>query len=205
MDRTLGLVAGLTGAALMFFLDPTGGRRRRALVRDRFVREAHRTQRFGRAATRDLTNRLTGMAARVTHPAARETTTLDQDDELAAKVRTSFGRAVTHPGAVHVAVRRGVVDLDGAVLSHELAPLIDAIAGVHGVVGVNNRLLVSEHPGHIPGLQGDGTLPRRRVRHLVRAPGLQLAALAGVSAGIVAILVKRIVTEQRHSPERLQA
>jgi BON domain-containing protein len=201
MNRSYGLAAGLTGAVLMFFLDPVAGRRRRALVRDRFVREAHRTQRYGRAAGHDLTNRLTGMASQLTRAGATET--VQSDDTMAANVRTAFGRVVTHPGAIHVTVRRGVVDLDGAVLSHELAPLIDAIAAVQGVVGVNNRLRVSDQAGHIPGLQGNGTPPRRRVRHLVRAPGIQLAALTAVSATAVALLVTRRLAEDHRAPAPL--
>jgi uncharacterized membrane protein len=53
------------GAALMYFLDPDRGARRRALVRDKFVHAAHVTGDTASTAGRDIANRTRGVIARV--------------------------------------------------------------------------------------------------------------------------------------------
>jgi BON domain len=186
MQRITILTAAMAGAALMFFLDPVTGRRRRALARDQLVRGMNRTRRFGRAAARDMTNRAAGLRSvglARQHPVV-------SDDALRDRVKTALGRVVSHPGAVHVMVQRGVVRLDGAVLADELKPLFEAITGVEGVREIDNRLLVSEHGEHIPGLQGAGTPPRHSVRHLLRAPGVQLASMLALSVPVAAIVLR---------------
>jgi hypothetical protein len=186
------LTAVLAGAALMFFLDPITGRRRRALARDQFIRGVNRAGRFGRAAARDIANRATGIRSM---GAGRQPRVIS-DDVLRDRVKTTLGRVVSHPGAVHVMVERGIVRLDGAVLADELKPLFEAITGVDGVREIDNRLLVSEHGDHIPGLQGKGTPPRRRVRHLVRAPGVQLASVLALAVPVAAIVLERSSRER---------
>jgi hypothetical protein len=57
----LGVLGGLAaGAVLMYLGDPEGGRRRRALVRDRLVRAAHRTGDAVDVTSRDVTNARVG-------------------------------------------------------------------------------------------------------------------------------------------------
>lgn len=51
------------GAAVMYVLDPDKGRRRRALVRDKAVRAAHKTGDVIGSRSRDLGNRARGIAA----------------------------------------------------------------------------------------------------------------------------------------------
>jgi hypothetical protein len=108
-------------------------------------------------------------------------------------VRTAFGRIVSHPGAVHLGVTDGVVRLDGAVLANELAALLAAVRDVEGVRAIDNRLEVRMHAGDVPGLQGAGTPPRRSVRRLLRAPGVQVTAFVSgvVTAGCVALAWSR--------------
>jgi uncharacterized membrane protein len=53
------------GAALMYFLDPDRGARRRALVRDKVVHAAHVTGDSASATRRDIANRTRGVIARV--------------------------------------------------------------------------------------------------------------------------------------------
>ena len=192
MQRMTTLTAALTGAALMFFLDPITGRRRRALARDQVIRGMNRAGRFGRAAARDIANRATGVRSMGPGRQPR----VISDDVLRDRVKTTLGRVVSHPGAVHVMVERGVVRLDGAVLADELKPLFEAITGVDGVREIDNRLLVSDHGEHIPGLQGAGTPPRNRVRQLVRAPGVQLASLLALVVPVAAIVLERSSREK---------
>jgi hypothetical protein len=57
-------LAGLgTGATLMYFLDPDGGRRRRALMKDQAVELAHDAGEAINATTEDLSNRAYGLYA----------------------------------------------------------------------------------------------------------------------------------------------
>jgi uncharacterized membrane protein len=53
------------GAALMYFLDPDRGARRRALVRDKVKHAAHVTSDSANTARRDIANRTRGVIARV--------------------------------------------------------------------------------------------------------------------------------------------
>ncbi len=63
--RFAALLGGIgIGAAAMYVLDPQGGRRRRALARDKAVSFANKTGRVVGARSRDLANRAKGMAAR---------------------------------------------------------------------------------------------------------------------------------------------
>ena len=57
------LTTAAAGAGLMYLLDPDGGRRRRARVRDRLVRVAHRTGDAVDATSRDVGNRARGVVA----------------------------------------------------------------------------------------------------------------------------------------------
>jgi hypothetical protein len=50
------------GAAVMYFLDPQGGGRRRALVRDKAVSLAHQAEDYAEKTARDLGNRASGLA-----------------------------------------------------------------------------------------------------------------------------------------------
>ena len=62
--RFAALLGGIgLGAAVMYVLDPEGGRRRRALARDKAVSFANKTSRVVGARSRDLANRAKGVAA----------------------------------------------------------------------------------------------------------------------------------------------
>jgi hypothetical protein len=50
------------GAAVMYFMDPQGGRRRRDLVRDKAVSYANQAEEYVEQTARDLGNRATGLA-----------------------------------------------------------------------------------------------------------------------------------------------
>jgi hypothetical protein len=65
--RFAALLGGIgIGAAAMYVLDPQGGRRRRAIARDKAVSFANKTGRVVGARSRDLANRAKGFAARST-------------------------------------------------------------------------------------------------------------------------------------------
>jgi uncharacterized membrane protein len=172
------------GAALMYFLDPSRGRRRRALVRDQ-VRHAVRKGEHGMEATvNDLTNRAHGLAAEARNRFREDDPT---DDVLVARVRSELGRVCSHPRAVIVTALDGVVTLSGPVLEHEVDNVVAAARSARGVTSVENRLEVHEEPGNVPSLQGGATRTGTRMELLQEhwTPAARLlvgtggAALAG--------------------------
>lgn len=57
------LGAAAFGAGAMFLLDPRGGRRRRALIKDQVTHAAHETEDFLHSKKQHLKNRAKGFAA----------------------------------------------------------------------------------------------------------------------------------------------
>jgi hypothetical protein len=175
------LVGATIGSALMFLLDPNGGGRRRALMRDKAVRATRKTRDGLDATARDLTNRAGGIAA-----AARGRWSDDQvdDQRLAARVRAKLGRVCSHPHAVDVDAEDGHVTLRGPVLASEVNDIIAVVAAVRGVAGVCNELESHESGEGIPALQGQGRVagPALDVLQGNWAP----ATRAMVSAGLLA-------------------
>lgn len=160
MDTRWTLAAGIaTGAGLMFLLDPQGGTRRRARLRDKLVRVSNRGAGVADATTRDVANRTKGVVAATRARLTRRPVT---DDVLEARVRAKLGRIVSHPGAVRVTASDGRVTLEGPILAHEAARLLSVAWRVRGVRDVENRLDVHDAPGDVPALQGGGTRPGER-------------------------------------------
>ncbi|MBX5460090.1 MAG: SRPBCC family protein [Steroidobacteraceae bacterium] len=140
-----------------YFLDPTSGRRRRAIARDRLLSTLTQLDGGVRVATRDLSHRLRGVAAE-----ARSLFRSDEapDDTLRERVRARLGRVVSHPGAIDVSAHEGTITLTGHVLAREHEELLRAMRSVPGVHAVNDRLAVHESSASISSLQGGR--PRRR-------------------------------------------
>jgi hypothetical protein len=172
----------MAGAAVMYFADPICGRRRRATTRDRFVAGWHDVTNELDKAERDLWNR--------THGAARAISSLwkrtDADDPvLVDRVRSTIGRAVSHPHAIQTrAEANGRIILEGTVLRHELDYLLKRVTAVAGVREVVSRLEVHAEPGGVSSLQGG--VPRRALSELAQqnwAPSVRVAseALAGAA------------------------
>jgi osmotically-inducible protein OsmY len=125
------------GMALMYFLDPNAGRRRRALVRDRAVSTGHDVQRFASTNSRHVANHLRGVAARTRGRFAHEDI---DDDRLEAQIRSRLGRLVERPHGVEVRVRDGCVVLKGTATAEEIDDLVAAIAAMRGVEEVDCRV-----------------------------------------------------------------
>jgi uncharacterized membrane protein len=171
--------AGL-GAALMYFLDPREGRRRVALVRDRWTRMARKGRDTADAGWRDLSNRTQGLVARARGVLNRET---PDDDVLVERVRSELGRWVSHPHAIEVSAVDCWVTLAGDILEHELQPLLRAVQSVRGVRHVKNQLVPHADPAHVPALQGGKrTRPRSELLQAHWAPGPRLAVLGAGGA-----------------------
>lgn len=146
------------GAALMYFLDPTGGRRRRALLHNQTERVRSEGREFARKARKDAANRAQGLAYE-----ARSGAHADQvpDNILEERVRSAMGRLVSHPGAIHVSANEGVVTLSGDILDDEARGLLSRLRHMPAVRGIQNRLEHHKHPGRVSSLQGSGKLQIR--------------------------------------------
>lgn len=175
------------GAGIMYLLDPDGGRRRRALLRDQLVSAAHRTGDAVDATSRDVTNRARGVVAELRGRLRREQV---GDDVLRERVRARIGSVVGHAGAIETDVADGLVTLRGPVLREELDGLMRRVQTVRGVRDVVNQLDVHEVPGNVPALQGRPRAARQgEVFDLQPSrwlPGSRLMGMAGaaVVAGV---------------------
>lgn len=152
MNKGIGLISGIgLGAGLMYVLDPDRGKRRRALVRDKTMRLLHKTDDAVWTTSRDLRNRVRGLAAEASslfssdHPS---------DDVLVERVRSKMGRCVSHPGALTVTANSGRVTLTGPILADEVAGLLSCVGSISGVDEIDNRLEVHSEAEGVPGLQG---------------------------------------------------
>lgn len=158
MSLATGLGWMALGAGIMYLLDPLGGGRRRALVRDKLARGYHEASNAARTTAIRARDHARGYAHEVR---ARLTEGPVDDRVLAERVRSQIGRAVTHPGLLEVHTHGGCVTLRGPVLRHEVDRLIRTVYAVRGVRDVVNVLTVRETPGSVPGLQGEGSLQSR--------------------------------------------
>lgn len=164
------------GAVAMYAFDPDKGRRRRALARDKAYSLMLDTRHAAGATKRDVAHRLDGLQARArrlwtTRPTA-------DDLQLIERVRARLGRMVSHPHALQVGALRGRVTVSGPVLAHEKASLLAAVRTVWGVRGVEDQLVVHDHPESIPSLQG-GSDPFAVHPHEHWPPALRATALSG--------------------------
>jgi osmotically-inducible protein OsmY len=138
MARLFRLVAAFAaGAALMYYLDPRSGRRRRALVRDKGVAAGHDLARLARGKVKRASDRLHGAAARTRARMRREQV---DDERLHERVRARLGRVVTHPRDIEVKVRDGRVVLSGHASRAEIDELVQSVAAIRGVGEIDNLL-----------------------------------------------------------------
>jgi hypothetical protein len=181
MNTTNLLIGAATGSALMFMLDPSGGGRRRALVRDKVTRVTRKTRDGFDATARDIANRTAGISAATRGRWSAEPVS---DVTLVERVRAKLGRVCSHPRAIDVQAHDGEVTLCGPVLSSEMERMLATVAAVRGVSAVNNELEAYETADGVPSLQGDGRIagPSLDILQNNWAP----ATRAMVSAGLLA-------------------
>jgi len=153
MNRRDILAGAGVGAALAFLLDPTGGARRRALVKNKLTRASRLTRDGLDATARDLGNRARGIAAATRGRLQRRPA---DDAVLVERVRARLGRACSHPRAIDVFARDGEITLRGPILADEVSRLLSVVAGTRGVLHVINQLEPHESGQGIPSLQGEG-------------------------------------------------
>jgi uncharacterized membrane protein len=161
----IGLGSGLAAA---YLLDPSRGRRRRAIASDRARHLARQEMRFLGKAARDTKNRARGIAARM-----RWSREEPDDDRLHARVRAELGHHVSHAGAIEVTVHDGVVTLRGPIMREEIPEVVRAIRHVRGVMAVQDALEPHDADDRVPSLQGGRTSSPMRTRW---TPATRLAA-----------------------------
>lgn len=147
------ILAFAAGAAAMYYLDPTTGRRRRALARDQGVAAGHQAEEFVRMKSKRAADRMRGVVARTRSRIFPEAV---DDEQLHERIRAKLGHLVTHPGAVKVEVHEGRVTLVGTAPGKEIDDLVDAVAAMPGVEAIDNRLTVEG---------GKEPPPTREARH----------------------------------------
>jgi hypothetical protein len=185
-DERLPLTSWMTlGAGLMYLLDPDGGKRRRALVRDKLFHLVRVGRLSADRAKRDLANRAHGMRARLEGHSHWS----DQvpDEILSERVRSKMGVFVSHPHAVEVHVENGVVTLSGPILRREAPPFVRRVRHMAGVRHVLDRLDRHSPDDNVSALQGG--VPRHRRPEFLQnnwAPGARLLAGAAGAALFVA-------------------
>lgn len=176
-QTALRLIGGMAlGAGLMYLLDPDRGSRRRGLAGGQARKAvAQAGDALGEAA-RDLGNRAAGAVAEVRASLGSD----DPDDALLVqRVRSAFGRVVSHPRSIDVQARDGHVTLSGQILAAEVDDLLRTVRGVRGVRGVENRLQQHEDAGSVPALQGDREPPAAVARSNLTPAARLLMSMGG--------------------------
>ncbi len=159
LDRGVWLLGGVgIGLGLMYMLDPDRGRTRRALLKDKAGSLVlHSSTSVGKES-RNARNHLRGLLAETRSRLRRSGIT---DDGLAERLRAEIDRLAPTPGPLHATVRSGRVSLSGPVLASQVQAIVEQVAMIPGVMGVDNRLTVyqdSEDMPHIHGATGPGAV-----------------------------------------------
>ncbi|WP_159017616.1 hypothetical protein [Cognatiluteimonas profundi] len=122
------------GAAVMYYLDPQTGRRRRAMAHDKSVAAGHDVKDFARNKGKQVVDHARGAAARTRAQLANE---FVDDDVLRDRVRSRLGHLVDHP--IEVEVMDGRVVLSANMSTTRLDELSDVVSAMPGVVRVESR------------------------------------------------------------------
>lgn len=146
-----GLGGLVIGMGVMYLWDPSWGRRRRSLVRDKAVRAVHQVEYGARRTAADVRHRARGVRAGVWHLLRRRP---PDDRVLEERVRARVGRSCSHPHAIAVFADAGEVELRGPILRAEVDRVMREVGRVPGVTDVRDHLEVHEHDDNLPALQG---------------------------------------------------
>lgn len=178
----LALLGGVgLGAGLMYLLDPDGGRRRRAVARDKTVHGLKVSGKTLRKTSVDVGNRTRGLVARAGSSLRKG----EVDDQvLAGRVRSRLGRCLSNPSDVQVETEDGRIILSGRVSASELDALLSKVQKVKGVRDVESRLEMHDDVGG-EGHAGAGRFSLKGLKPKHAAVGA--GALAGtVGLGLLA-------------------
>jgi len=197
MDRRSALWAGAgvgVGLGLMYLLDPTSGKRRRALVRDKTVKGLKKTGQAIEAASRGVAKGAKGVAIGAKAVAMTAISPLRRpegpvsDDVLVHRVRTRMGHVVSHPRAIEVSASNGNVTLSGAVLKSQVDDLLSCVSRIRGIKGVENRMDVRDQ---LAGESADEMAMRRSGWRRALVPTGVLAGATGSALAYYGVMYAR--------------
>ena len=181
----------VAGSVMMYLLDPSRGRRRRAVLRDKGIHFAKlaknrigKTTRYTRAKATGLISQTRSMLHGNDHAS---------DAQVRERVRSALGRVVSHPRAITVDVGGGVVTLGGSILADEVKPLITTALRLKGVERVINRLEPHDSSSAVPALPGSARQRGRRVDLMQTrwSPNTRLFGVLGAGTLLGLALVRR--------------
>jgi uncharacterized membrane protein len=138
------------GAALMYFLDPQQGNRRRALIRDRVNSLINNMDEELEMVLRDTRNRARGVLSEMTAKLSDQSA---PDWLLEERVRAALGRATRHSRLLDIRSSGGRVLISGPVLRSDKDDIIKSAARTRGVYGVEDELHVVEKEKDLPTMQ----------------------------------------------------
>jgi osmotically-inducible protein OsmY len=146
------LVGAAGGAALVYFLDPDAGNRRRSIARDRTTATFRRGASKGSRAATAVSSQAYGVTQKVAHLKEEEKPQPD-DVTLARKVESEIFRDADAPkGKVSVNAVNGVVTLRGELDDEDqIKDLEAATRKVQGVQDVENLLHTQGTPAPTSG------------------------------------------------------
>ena len=165
------------GAGLMYLLDPDGGRRRRALARDKAVHGLKVSGKALRRTSVDVGNRTRGLVAGAGSLLRKGSA---DDHKLEGRVRSKLGRHVSNPSALQVQCQDGLVILSGPVLASELDKVLAKVQKIKGVHEVESRLEIQYEANGSENGSRRGSLKGMSPRTALLGIG-GVGALAGLS------------------------
>lgn len=141
-------LAGASGAALAYILDPQTGRRRRKMAVERSLAISRRSAEHGGKLCRAVRAQTYGFYQRLIHLAPKERPT-PNDETLTQRVRSQILRdPALHKHRINVNAEHGVIVLRGEVDHPKQMRVLEKKARkVPGVVAVENKLHVLSAPG----------------------------------------------------------
>ncbi len=129
------------GIAVMYYLDPQTGRRRRAMAHDKSVAAGHDVREFARTKKKQAADRARGAAAKTRAQLAGGVV---DDDVLRDRVRSRLGHLVDEP--IEVEVMDGRVVLSSNLSATRFDELNDVVSAMPGVVRVESRQTTPPSP-----------------------------------------------------------
>jgi len=145
---TAGVIGALAlGAGLMFLMDPSQGRRRRALIRDKAGRYTRETAQYAQSTGRYIAGKARGMAHEVSDAAKNVASKVTggpakTGEALAEMVRTEIGSLGADFKGVGFAADGNRIIVTGNLPGSRVDQLLAKIRGVAGVEGIDNQLNV---------------------------------------------------------------
>ena len=138
MKKAVSILQGITiGATLMYLLDPTSGKRRRAAIRDRLPNARLKTKDTVEKAAKTLKGRASGLAAEANAALSGEPIS---DHELIARIRAQIERAVNDISHITIAAHEGNIILSGTIDPLQIPKIVESVQSTRGVNNIENRL-----------------------------------------------------------------